>query len=959
MTAPCLRVLGYMILWYERINVNTFFFQLVILLLTFLLTACSYGVKENDTDLRIGDLKPEPNITFPKSTSSPTYSGSLENYRAYLKSKENTLYRDKALLRLAELELEESETVTRQMLQHQTEKTARSVSYSIDHYKEYLRLYPDKDDNDFVLYQLAKAYEFIGDTDNALSTLDTIVQRFPTTLYIDEIQFRRGEILFVFNDYASSEKAYSAIVTDMPSSQFLEKAQYKLAWSQFKQTKYRDSLESCISLLDRMQSQGEITNTSVVTGLERSDSDFINDVLRVMSLSFSYRNGTETIRSLLADKPDKSYEPLLYLELARLYLKTERTIDAANVYLDYAKLHPHTLQSAEFHVLAIKTYANAGLVEPLIVTKVDLVKNFGLGSKFWAVYDAPIKESVKIAIKTSIYDLAKYYHAVALKTDISRDYIAASYWYDKYIRSFPDDPTTPMMNFLMAESQYDAKRYRQALNEYLKTAYNYKLHSKSAEAGYAAILTYKVLITNANKKEKGKLKSAALNNAIQFSLKFKNSSYAAAVISKTAETLYNNKDYKVVVSFAQKNTHLKYLADQSYFKNVWLVYAHSLFELEEFNLAEKAYIVTRDLLDKNSKLYVQISEKLAASIYMQGKQYYDNNNFELASKHFLRVGGMVPESKIHATAEYDAATALILLKRWQAAAYILEGFREKFPDHKKYKQGISEKLVLAYTETKQSNKAANEALFLSKKSSNINERKDYMWMAAELYQDSGLAGKANTVYMGYVKKYRDPFVQNITAHQRIIDYYRSNNDKVNLKKWLTAVVNAEKAGKNNRTDETKFIAANAALEMTDSLVADFKRVELKVPLKKSLRTKKSLMEKALKAFSELMTYGIADITTASTYHVADIYGHFAENLINSQRPKNLNAEELEQYDILLEEQAYPFEEKSIDIHSANAKRTSTGLYDMWVKKSIEALTVLQPVRYAKTERLESYVANSY
>ena len=119
------------------------------------------------------------------------------------------------------------------------------------------------------------------------------------------------------------------------------------------------------------------------------------------------------------------------------------------------------------------------------------------------------------------------------------------------------------------------------------------------------------------------------------------------------------------------------------------------------------------------------------------------------------------------------------------------------------------------------------------------------------------------------------------------------------------------------------------------------------------------MEKTLKSYSDLMSYKISEITTASTYHVADIYGHFALALMKSQRPKNLNEEELEQYDVLLEEQEYPFEEKSIEVHSANAMRTSSGTYDDWVKKSMKALSLLQPIRYAKNERIETYVANVY
>lgn len=116
------------------------------------------------------------------------------------------------------------------------------------------------------------------------------------------------------------------------------------------------------------------------------------------------------------------------------------------------------------------------------------------------------------------------------------------------------------------------------------------------------------------------------------------------------------------------------------------------------------------------------------------------------------------------------------------------------------------------------------------------------------------------------------------------------------------------------------------------------------------------MQKALKIYADVIKYQLAEITTESTYHVAEIYRHFADALINSQRPKKLSVDELEQYDILLEEQAYPFEEKAIDIHTSNVNRTKNEIYDKWVKLSLAVLAKMQPVRYSKKEKLESYVS---
>ena len=65
--------------------------------------------------------------------------------------------------------------------------------------------------------------------------------------------------------------------------------------------------------------------------------------------------------------------------------------------------------------------------------------------------------------------------------------------------------------------------------------------------------------------------------------------------------------------------------------------------------------------------------------------------------------------------------------------------------------------------------------------------------------------------------------------------------------------------------------------------------------------------------------------------------------------------ELEQYNVLLEEQAFPFEEKAIELHETNARRASDGIYDKWVKSSFTALGELRPARYGKVERSEGVI----
>ena len=69
--------------------------------------------------------------------------------------------------------------------------------------------------------------------------------------------------------------------------------------------------------------------------------------------------------------------------------------------------------------------------------------------------------------------------------------------------------------------------------------------------------------------------------------------------------------------------------------------------------------------------------------------------------------------------------------------------------------------------------------------------------------------------------------------------------------------------------------------------------------------------------------------------------------MNAQRPKGLKKVELAQYNVMLEEQAFPFEENAIEVHEINARRTTNGIYDTSVRDSITSLGELRPARFNK------------
>ena len=166
---------------------------------------------------------------------------------------------------------------------------------------------------------------------------------------------------------------------------------------------------------------------------------------------------------------------------------------------------------------------------------------------------------------------------------------------------------------------------------------------------------------------------------------------------------------------------------------------------------------------------------------------------------------------------------------------------------------------------------------------------------------------------------------------------------------------ADQNGGAARTDRTRYLGATAALAMAEPVAASYRSVQLVEPLQRQLKLKKTKMEESLKAYEVAASYGVADVTTAATYRIASVYRDFGKALMASERPKNLSKAELEQYNVLLEEQAFPFEEKATELHEVNARRAASGVYDKWVQSSFEALKELRPVRYGKTELSEGVV----
>jgi cellulose synthase operon protein C len=894
----------------------------------------------------------EINTDPPKNVDA---NKTMESYKRFLDlNAGDAALRAEALRRLGDLNLEssESERIERELVTNEGLRATEAIHL----YSALLKTYPKYERNDSVLYQLARAYELNAQPDKALASLDQLVASYPNSRYIDEAQFRRGELLFTNKAYPKAQSAYEAVIKFGAASGFFNQSLYKHGWSLFKQGENERSLESFAGVLDSvLVSKRNPSELIELESLSRPNRELVEDTFRVMSITFSYLEGPKTIDEFVKHRKPRPYSYLLYARLGDLYMEKERYTDAADSYRAFVSQDRNNEKAPLLEMQAIEAYQKGGFPQLVLQGKKEFVENYSFGTAYWQGRDPKKEPKVVAVLKTNLKDVAQHYHAEAQRSKNVSDYQEAAKWYRSYLTSFPDDPDSAVTNYLLADTLFESKQYLDAAKEYESTAYHYEPHDKAAAAGYAAIIAYGKQEEGLSGEAKAAVHSRSVDSSLKFAQTFPAHPESAAVLTRAATDLYTVKDYPRAISASEALLARQPPVDLTKQRVAWTVIGNSNFDQGVFDKAEAAYGHAQTLMPANDPERAVIVERLAASIYKQGEQKSKSGDSAAAVEDFLRVSALAPTSKVRANADFDAAALLVKDKQWDRAIVVLEGFRRNFPQSP-LQTDVTRNLAVAYTE---SNHPAQAAVEFEKISQSPGETPDVQreatLQAADLYDKAGNTAKSRAMLEAFVKHFPQPLNPAMEARNKLAVITAKLGDLGARDYWLRDIIAADRAAGATRTDRSRALAAKATLTLAIPVREEFKRIKLVAPLKKSLAEKRKAMEAALKAYEQAADYQVAEVTTAATFESAELYRQLGKDLMSSERPKNLSKDELEQYDVLLEEQAFPFEEKAIKLHEVNTARTKDGTYDEWVQKSFAALAQLNPGRYGKVEIGEQLV----
>jgi TolA-binding protein len=819
---------------------------------------------------------------------------------------------------------------------------------AIKTYQQILEKYPTYERNDKVLYQMSRAYDEIGQPDDAMAVMDRLVAEYPYSNYVDEVQFRRGEYFFVRKKFLDAEDAYGAIISMGSTTSYYELALYKLGWTLYKQEFYEEALHNYMAMLDYRLSIGYDFDNDYT----EDDEHRVADTFRVISLSFSNLGGAEVLDEYFAANGHRSFADKIYANLGEFYFGKLRYDDAASVYKSFIRLNSFHKVAPHFSMRIVEIYGEANFPLLVVEAKKEFAINYALDAEYWNYFDVDESPEVIGFLKTNLTDLAGHYHALYQDATIIDDQPAnfseSQRWYRQFLYSFPRDEQSPQVNYQLADLLLENEDFTDAAAEYERTAYEYDQHEQASAAGYAAVFAHRQDLEQATGARRLEVKKSTVVSSLRFADTFGEHEQAPVVLGAAADDLYEMKDFEVAIASAQKLIDRYPRADTLLLRAAWAVIAHSSIDLANYQNAEHAYMNVLAVTPAEDESRPAIVDGLAAAIYKQGEQANLLQDYRAAAEHFLRIKDVAPTSDIRTSAEYDASVALIKLQDWTSASGVLEDFRLTHPEHELHSEATKQ-LAFVYREDGQIARSAAEHERIAAEATDPELGREALLTAAELYDEVNVVEDTIRVYEQYISEYPRPLDIAMQSRTRLAEIFKAELDYTRFHAQLNSIVAADRDAGEERTDRSRYLAAKAALVLAEQSYEQFASLRLVQPFEQSLADKQQRMDGALEAFENLVAYEVAEVTAAATFYIAEIYMEFSTALMESERPAGLSESEKVDYELVIEEEAYPFEERAIDVHEENFELLAGGIYNPWVQKSLDQLAVLMPGRYAKNE----------
>ena len=943
----------------------------------------------------IGDLRPKVLALNKKPVPDVSIEYVMKRYRTLFENASTPEVRIEALDRLNSLSAsfgitEEKLTVDPYV---QAEVILDTYQRIVDSGESYQRM-------DELLYQTAKATAFTGDVLESIKRLELLVGLYPKSPLVEEALFRLAENYFDLAEFTRAKEFYVQLLKQTKAPRLRAFAEYKLAWVQYRLEREGEALLSLAGLFDHYPG---IYNSRLTTDLEiipfkpnayrgfdlPAEPGLLMDGMRLLAILNQNGDRIANIKSTAKTLGGANRELIVLRALVEQLGAKQRYFDAARLIEGYASETTLDKRLFNYSLRAVQLYAQGGHTIESWKAKANLVERFGIRSDFWKRADTQSKNALRDDLIVVVDELA-HLNFVRMQEAEVRDQRtvrqakqAASY-YLQLAALNPNTVDSYEAMYLAAQALEIAGQKTKAADLYANAAYSDLTHQYQAKSAYAAFYLANEKAVSDGSDENSETQdqgwsSVQFDLALRYLNTFPEHESAATTALATVDAYLAKSEEQSAISlleaysgFAGASSSQKLSASLS----LASLYYNRSTDYLGFEQSEQQYERTLELANslvngRQDASQEDHSKQAIAPEEMQRNVVaisngIVNSRFKMAEladtpeaeiEHYASIFENFDQHPLAPDAAFNAGSVAVQNELWPQAAVIHQIFLDGFPSHNL--ANTSRQQLIASLEALNRTHEAADALMVQAKQllgSDASLSANSAYTAAGYYAENDFALLASESYEWLLSNHPKQTELGVEALAFMVDQTEPDSAQMlSASERLVAYVEEH----NWDDGRSATLAAVNALRIASIERDSFNALSITQPFQESLKSKTAALDRCTAAYKRVVKFGITEYTNAARFEMGDIYQGLAHAIMNSERPKGLNALEQEQYAILLEEQAIPIEEEAIALHEQNVKTRGETQADEWVAASYEALARLNPSLYARPIIGPSHAPVSY
>lgn len=865
----------------------------------------------------------------------------------------------------------QTEQLTNSELAPETERA--ELEKLAQQYETLLADYPTDLNNELIRYQLARSYDLLGKTELSLAQLNALLSAYPDSDFAAEVWFRKADIHYSRAEYEQALAAYQQVLS-RKSPKLKQHAHYMAGWCEFKTGNYANADQMFLQALDLTEPLYQNTLKTEQASNNAQQQRLRAELLQILSVSLSYQQQSTSLQQLLDKTPYRdgrvSSRPIaqvsaLYQALADFLAGKQLETASLDTYRTFIQAYPQEPEAPQFQLKLIKRLLDTAQAELALAEQRQFVRLFGPGSDYWRFGREHQLDEIQPALLQYLNYFASNAYRQAQQQKSIELFSAAADDYQLMVtvlqRKADVAYNTADLRYLSAEALAQAGQTTKAIQAYDELAYGAAPQPAATlyqpqDAAYKAILLA----------EKSSVTAVDLQAMQQrFFRQFPEHPNAMQVALAQLQQLQQQQSFDPALALADQMLHwpvtLTSDAAVQWQRQALFIQSQMQLQQQQYGAAEQSLNQLLGFGQVPGVDQAMLKTQLASAIYQQAQQPEAS---KASQQQLLEKLLQQPESQYHEAASWQQ----IELAEGAQAQLLMQQFLKRYPQSER-RLSVQAKLVAELE--KSGDHAAMATLYsqMAQESKDPQVQREALWNAATESGKAGLAQQALTQWQRYVERFPQPHDAAQEARFAQVTLLKANPNLTivtadaptkkgkkaaktapsGLNALLDRIVQAEQVAYGNTNERTKFISAQASLQLGSYLSNEFKQVQLTNPLKVSLKRKRDLMSQAIHHFELAIKAGVATVTTQANYEVAELYRLLAKDLLASERPKGLDELALEQYNLLLEEQAYPFEEQAIAIYQKNLELMQLDVFDDYIRQSLRRLAELVPAKYQRTE----------